>query len=100
VPNPYIISEDEAPKQSQVSYDYVPDNNPYKEWNGPEMFFKENGDLKDEGEKGDPLDTDLGELDSEVVNERYMEFKVSKPTQRGGVTWYEVVGYNKEESCN
>lgn len=70
------IEQQKDPKQSAVSYDYAPDNNMAESWNGPEMFFKENGDLRDESHIGDPLDTDLGELDSEALNERYLEFKV------------------------
>jgi hypothetical protein len=60
------------------------------------MFFNEKGELKEDGLEGSLYDTDLGELESEAVNERYLEFKVTKPTQVGGVFTYEVSGYTKE----
>ena len=64
-------------------------------------FFTERGELKDEEECKDTpydlYDTDLGELQNmEVENERYLEFKVSKPTKTNGVIMYEVCGYDKE----
>lgn len=60
------------------------------------MFFNEKGELKDDIDGGSLYDTDIGELESEAVNERYLEFKVTKPTQVGGVFTYEVSGYTKE----
>jgi len=48
-----------------------------------ENFFTERGELKDEEEVKDQpydlYDTDLGELQTDRENERYLEFKVSKP---------------------
>jgi hypothetical protein len=48
-----------------------------------ENFFTERGELKDDEEVKDQpydlYDTDLGELQTDRENERYLEFKVSKP---------------------
>ena len=38
-------------------------------------------------------DTDLGELESYPINERYREFKVSKPMKNATHITYEVSGY-------
>ena len=38
-------------------------------------------------------DTDLGELESHPINERYREFKVSKPMKNATHITYEVSGY-------
>lgn len=65
-----------------------------------ENFFTEAGELKDEENKlegsYDLYDTDLGELTPELVNERYLEFKCSKPTKVGSLMMYEVCGYDRE----
>jgi len=41
----------------------------------------------------DMYDTDLGELQSYPINERYREFKVSKPIKNMTHITYEVTGY-------
>ena len=65
-----------------------------------ENFFTERGELKEDEEvKEQPYDlydTDLGELQTDRENERYQEFKVSKPQKVGSVFVYEVCGYDKE----
>jgi hypothetical protein len=61
------------------------------------MFFNEKGEIMDDyNDTSNLFDTDLGEIESEAINERYLEFKVTKPTQVGGVFTYEVSGYTKE----
>ena len=61
------------------------------------MFFNEKGEIKDDyNDASNLFDTDIGELESESINERYLEFKVTKPTLVGGVFTYEVAGYTKE----
>lgn len=45
---------------------------------------------------GDVLDTDLGELDAPEVNERFREFKVTKPVLKEGTYTYTVEGYTKD----
>jgi hypothetical protein len=49
------------------------------------MFFNEKGEIKDDYNELNLFDTDVRELESEAVNERYLEFKVTKPTLVGGV---------------
>lgn len=60
------------------------------------MFFTEQGELKDSTEPYDLFDTDLGEIETEAINERFKEFKVCRPTKMGAVFMYEVSGYTKE----
>ena len=54
--------------------------------------------MKEDTEPYDLYDTDLGEIESEAINERYKEFKVCRPTKVGSVFMYEVFGYTKEGS--
>ena len=44
----------------------------------------------------DIFDTDLGELPTIAVNDRYEEFSVSKPMKVGSIIMYEVAGYDKD----
>lgn len=63
-----------------------------------QLFFNERGELP-EAEKTS-LDLDIGEIDSLAINERFREFKVSKPTLIGGKAMYEVAGYTKDGPFN
>jgi hypothetical protein len=60
------------------------------------MFFSEKGELKEDTEPYDLYDTDLGEIEGEALNERFKEFKVTRPTKTGSVFTYEVSGYTSE----